>query len=326
MQIKYHHRGKDYLLSAGTEKPDCPVFVVNHNDTAYYVPLVDPDDVQASDIRINHGGQTLAPLLAYADAVDICANRSLADVRDIFNSGLGKFYFKVGDYFNVTFTDEVTLYKSAQGLGGSIDANSTWRAVVIGIDHNPAIEGYNRGHFAICKNTDGVNITFTFVRLNATNTNEGGWAACELRGWLQSTFLPVLPADLRAVISPCVKYSNNTGGNANDIIATATTDTIWIMGVYEILTNPAYGSRVVSEGNFQQCYEYFVQGNTILHNRHYDPSTNGFWWLRSFSRHSTYTGMFVHSNNGGTVSGTASNRTNWCGFIPCFTIGGGSNV
>ena len=55
-----------------------------------------------------------------------------------------------------------------------------------------------------------------YHRMNPTNSNEGGWPASEMRGWLQSRYLPGLPSALRGMLVSVhissVDYGAGTAG------------------------------------------------------------------------------------------------------------------
>lgn len=312
MRFKYNHGGETYELAVAENKLTSPTGVVRHNNANNYVPLVNPADKNASHLRIRHNGVTRAPIRYFDEPINMLNGRTLADVKAIFQSGLGKYYFKAGDYFDTTFAESVTLQSD-----GVINAGSTWRVVCLGIDHNAELEGYNRGHFAIGRNTDNVEIAFATRRMNATSTNAGGWGACEMRTWLNSTFYDALPSELKAVISPSTKYTDNVGGDCNlaDNV-TATVDNLWLLSVFETgslthNTNPA-------ENNFQEIYEYYANGASLERHTHSNPSGTAVtsWRLRSPGK-----GGYQFK----TAGGTRYNATSALSFVPCFTIGGESD-
>lgn len=270
----------------------------------------------AVDLEVNH--QVVPDDLRYPtrddSPIDMLDGRTLNGIKNIFNKGLGSKYFRVGDYFDITFAKSVTLQSS-----GVINAGSTWRAVCLGIDHNPEIEGYNRGHFAIGRNTDNVEIAFATRRMNATGTNAGGWGGCEMRTWLNSTFYDALPSELKAVISPCTKYTDNVGGSDSSVAdnVTATVDNLWFLAVFETGTG-AGNTTNLAEQNFQQKYEYYANGASLQRHIHSNPSGDAVvtWRLRSPGLGGT---QFK------TAGGVRYNAATALSFVPCFTIGGDSD-
>lgn len=83
-------------------------------------------------------------------------------------------------------------------------------------------------------------ITFIFgdcvgeAPMNPTETNVGGWEASQMRGYLNSNGMNLLPKDLRSVIVPVDKLTNNMG-EAQDVSAvTTTSDSLWLFSLAEL--------------------------------------------------------------------------------------------
>lgn len=153
--------------------------------------------------------------------------------------------------------------------------------------------------------------------------NYGGWAGCDLRydilgstdvapsgygkvvsagrvGYdasdtaatdpVPNTLMAALPEDLRAVMKPITKYTDNVGGagkdNADNV--TVSVDYLPLLSECEVFGDPdvTYGwSRSNrSEWKRQRQYDYFRAGNTRVKSKHSSTSARAFWWLRSPSR------------------------------------------
>lgn len=253
--------------------------------------------------------------------VDMLVGRTLKGIQNIFKKGLGKKYFRAGDFFDITFAGSVELVDGASSIpASSIPADSTWRVVCLGINHNPEIEGYNRGHFAIGRNTDNVEIAFYGRKMNATSTNAGGWGACEMRTWLNSTFYDALPEDLRAVISTSTKYTDNVGGRSTSDAAadnvTATVDNIWLLAFHEATgkINNFYANKF--ESDFQSQYDYYKNGHSLSRLHQNGVSTTS-WVLRS-NRSGGSNFSIIQAD--GSISSSQATTTR--SIVPCFTIGG----
>lgn len=70
--------------------------------------------------------------------------------------------------------------------------------------------------------------------MNAADTCEGGWSGSELRGWLNSEGLALLPDELRENVAAAAKLSNNTGITSDVSAVTATSDSLWLFSASEI--------------------------------------------------------------------------------------------
>ena len=97
--------------------------------------------VAQSDQYTAPTSKTVSVSVPTAILTNMTDGTSLAQIQQIFANGQGSNYFKAGDYFDITFPSEITLDSR------SIAADSTWRVVCLGIDHNSSKEGTNRGHF-----------------------------------------------------------------------------------------------------------------------------------------------------------------------------------
>lgn len=60
------------------------------------------------------------------------------------------------------------------------------------------------------------NLMATTRRMNASNTNSGGFTGSEMYSWLQNTLLPTLPSDLQAVLKS-VNKKTSAGSQSSTI-------------------------------------------------------------------------------------------------------------
>ncbi len=110
-------------------------------------------------------------------------------------------------------------------------ADGTWaRAQVIGFRHDDRADGSGKA-----------GITFITVdcvaehAMNDTETNSGGWEASQMRSWMNSELLGQLPEDLRSVLVPVAKMTNNVGATEDPASVTATGDSLWLPSMVEIV-------------------------------------------------------------------------------------------
>ena len=213
-------------------------------------------------------------------------------IKSVSDAGTGDTYWNVGDYKNIQ------IHGTVQGMS----LNSTVRAFILGFNHNSAKEGANRIHFQIGKNTSGTDIAFCDsdysntgsgqgFRMNQSNKNSGGWNGSYGRKTLlgnrgtptsppANSFMAALPADLRDVMKPVTKYTDNTGNADNTSGAvTATTDYLFFLAEFEVrgtrsLANPY-------EKNYQAQYDYYKAGNSKVKYRHDATDTTVSYWFRS---------------------------------------------
>lgn len=246
-------------------------------------------------------------------AINMLEGRTLKQLQTLIKNGHAPSLFQKGDYFDITFPSQIDLDN-----GYSIPANSTWRVVCIGIDHNSDIEGYNRLHFAICKSTDNVYTAFYFKNLDNVENARRGWKDTTMREWLNNTFYNALPTDLKNVISPCTKFTDNTGQGASDVSVTPLSDKIWLLSEAEVVSGTVYANPY--EAAKQEQYEFFKNGNMFssgVYNQTGEPSSGV--WTRSLTYDNTdvYCCRIYFNGRGGV---------DWIGpmndicVMPCFTI------
>ena len=215
-----------------------------------------------------------------------------ADIKSVSDAGTGATYWNVGDYKNIR------IHGAVQGMS----LNGTMRAFILGFNHNSGKEGSNRIHFQIGKTTSGTDIAFCDsnypntgssqgFRMNLSNTNSGGWNGSYGRNTLlgnsgtpteppENSFMAALSLDLRAVMKPVTKYTDNTGGGSNSSGAvTATTDYLFFLAEFEVQGARSYANQY--EQNYQAQYDYYKAGNSKVKYRHDATGTAVYHWCRS---------------------------------------------
>ena len=126
--------------------------------------------------------------------------------------------------------------------------------------------------------------------------------------------MAALPSDLRAVMQPVTKYTDNTangGGNVQTYV-TATTDYLFLLAEFEVFGTRSYANSY--EQNYQAQYDYYKAGNSRVAYNHSAVSTAVWWWLRS--PYYSYDNGFQDVNTGG--SGHTNLATYCAGVRPGF--------
>ena len=252
---------------------------------------------------------------------------SWADIKSVSDAGTGATYWNVGDYKNIQISGTV------QGMS----LNSTVRAFILGFNHNSGKEGSNRIHFQIGKTTSGTDIAFCDsnypntgssqgFRMNLSNTNSGGWNGSYGRNTLlgnsgtptappANSFMAALPADLRAVMKPVTKYTDNTGNSSNTSGAvTATTDYLFFLAEFEVQGARSYANQY--EQNYQAQYDYYKAGNSKVKYRHDATGTAVYHWCRSAYYSNSYLFCCVYAD--GTAGHFHASSSN--GLAPGFCV------
>ena len=259
-------------------------------------------------------------------------DNSWATIREVSSAGLGANYWAVGDVKSIVLNGTVRNYTFS---------NLTVNAFILGFNHNSAKEGANKIHFQIGKIgstavalcDSNYNNTGDGFRMNTSQTNSGGWNASHMRKTvlgnsntptspLANSLMAALPADLRAVMQPVTKYTDNTangGGNVQTYV-TATTDYLFLLAEFEVFGTRSYANSY--EQNYQAQYDYYKAGNSRVAYNHSAVSTAVWWWLRSPYYYTS--NRFQNVNTDGNNN---NNNANYCaGVRPGFCKYTRSNV
>jgi len=182
--------------------------------------------------------------------------------------------------------------------------------------------------------------TKTFNMNHWGGYNYGGWAGCDLRydilgstdvapsgygaipdssriGYdatstcatnpVANTFMSCLPSDLRAVMKPIVKYTDNTGGSAGWTPVTAITDYLPLISEAEI-----FGSASYSNGSKQEQYAYFADTSNDRFKYKHNLTSLAHWLLRSPDWNSRNAFCYIMSS-GTPTGGSPYALLNRCG-------------
>ena len=249
-------------------------------------------------------------------------SNSWATIKAVSDAGQGANYWDVGDTKTITINGTV---------GATSFSNLSINVFILGFNHNASREGSNRIHFKIGKigstqvglcdsqysNSTSTSGAFT---MNTSNTNSGGWANCHMRKTVlgsdatptsprANTLLAALPSDLRAVMKPITKYSDNTGGGNNTAsYVTSTTDYLPLLSEFEYHGARTYANS--AEQNYQQQYEYYRAGNSKVHYKHNATGTAAYAWCRSVYAAGS-AGFCLVSTGGSAYPLTAGANGSW---------------
>ena len=276
-------------------------------------------------------------------------DQTWAEIRQVSDAGQGSSYWSVGDRKAVLVNGTVgtlavnqTLYVYILGFnhnsakeGNGIQFGTFKTALSGGTDVCLVDGSYNS------YKTDGSKI---FNMNHWGNYNYGGWKACDLRydilgstnkapvnygkaratsdtGYdaptntatspVANTLMAALPADLRAVMKPITKYTDNKG-NSSDVAANVTSslDYLPLLAEQEIFGgNRTYSNQY--EKNSQVQYAYYSAGNSKVKYRHSATGSTAYWWERSPFYDDDHYFCYVYTygnanfNNAGNSSGLA---------------------
>ena len=281
-------------------------------------------------------------------------DQTWAEIRQVSDAGQGSSYWSVGDRKAVLVNGTVgtlavnqTLYVYILGFnhnsakeGNGIQFGTFKTALSGGTDVCLVDGSYNS------YKTDGSKI---FNMNHWGNYNYGGWKACDLRydilgstnkapvnygkaratsdtGYdaptntatspVANTLMAALPADLRAVMKPITKYTDNKG-NSSDVAANVTSslDYLPLLAEQEIFGgNRTYSNQY--EKNSQVQYAYYSAGNSKVKYRHSATGSTAYWWGRS-PTYGTGTGFCFVGTYGSASNASAGSSS---GLAPAFMV------
>ena len=281
-------------------------------------------------------------------------DQTWAEIRQVSDAGQGSSYWSVGDRKAVLVNGTVgtlavnqTLYVYILGFnhnsakeGNGIQFGTFKTALSGGTDVCLVDGSYNS------YKTDGSKI---FNMNHWGNYNYGGWKACDLRydilgstnkapvnygkaratsdtGYdaptntatspVANTLMAALPADLRAVMKPITKYTDNKG-NSSDVAANVTSslDYLPLLAEQEIFGgNRTYSNQY--EKNSQVQYAYYSAGNSKVKYRYSATGSTAYWWERS-PRYG-YGNSFCFVNANGAAGGNTARYS--YGLAPAFMV------
>ena len=223
--------------------------------------------------------------------------------------------------------------------------NYQCKVYIIGFDHNADKEGQGIS-FGLLEGIDGKQLCLVdryyntspsevmAFSMNTTQTNAGGWKAAKMRKTIlgstdvengdatpdtianpaTNTLMAALPADLRTVLKPITKYTNNVGKSSAASAILPTIDYLPLMAEFEVFGASKYAHS--NEKTYQAQYEYYKSGKSKIKYKQNAVASAVRWWLRSpnFSNSNT----FCVVDMDGTVNNTAAYYS--YGVAPAFLV------
>lgn len=273
------------------------------------------------------GGRCLADGTAYDISLEsyqpVLNDNSWSAISRASQAGIAASLWSVGD------TKAVEVSGAVQRL----TLQETLWVYILGFDHNAAVEGsgIQFGCF-LSAETGGVELCLADDRYGTGNQGAGYesmnffTAEADALLWYQSrmrldvlgsadaatspaagTLMAALPAELRAVMQPITKYTDNGG-------VTATTEYLPLPAEKEVLGAITCGNQ--DEGAYQAQYAFYSLGLSTTRYRADAPETAALFWTRSAS--GSQAGYAVYC-----LDNTKSSQlpgTNSLGIAPVFKV------
>ena len=153
---------------------------------------------------------------------------------------------------------------------------------IVGINHDDLADGSGKAGLTF----EATNTVLGAQRMNATQTNAGGWEQSELRGRLNSGDLwSLLPSELQSKVKTVKKMTDNKGGGTAGT-PSATTDKVFLLSTTEV-----YGN-LQSDG---AQYEYY-KSKGVTTSSYSGASSSINHWTRSVYPSGSTSFRLVNSN------------------------------
>lgn len=178
---------------------------------------------------------------------------------------------------------------------------TNYRIDIIGKDHDDLADGTGKAPLTFQLH----DCYATTYRMNATNTNVGGWRDCEMRTRTMPILKAEMPAEVQAGIRPVNKLTS-AGGQSSSIVTTS--DELFLPSEVEV-----FGSITNSFSGEGTQYEYYQAGNSKVKNW---KGSAGNWWERSPLSGTSAPFCFV--SGGGTAAAVNASNSFGVAFGFCF--------
>ena len=258
-----------------------------------------------------------------------------AEISDLSREGTLLNYVYSGYTVSMGSSKQVNV----DGMLGSKYISDKLCAVLLGVDHNAEYENPDNtsvSHWALMMNNDGRFVALTDDWYGRTITNgqdrfchnpynnkiNGGWSTSNIRRIINRDLPDIIDEELNVVITPIIKYSNNSQDMTvltNDQDMTPTQDKFWLLSAVELgLTNAAINQQTL----FERPYSYFSDNAQRTMYNADSPSAKCQYHTRSMletiniKKPAT---QCITVDTSGKYSTVAPNIS--YGIMPCFAVG-----
>lgn len=281
-------------------------------------------------------------------------SNSWAKIREISDAGTGKNYWSAGDCKAVplsgtmgTLALDTTLWvyilgfdhnKDVEGSGiqfggfktdsGSSGINVCLIDSKYGSSDTSGTLYFNMNHWGRYNYGGWARSDMRYDILGSTDTAPAGYGTSASSGEVgyapsstcatnpvANTLMSCLPAELRSVMKPITKWTDNVGGGTDtETNVSAMVDYLPLLAEFEIFGSRTYANSY--EQNHQVQYEYFSAGNSKVKYRHSATGSTASWWERS--PYYNNTNYFCYVNTSGNADNYYANNS--IGVAPAFMV------
>ena len=280
--------GHTLIVTMGDTDITSEVAVVSTDTISINIPSV-TGDIDIYCIAVEAPTTKTLEESTWAEIAQVSANKSW--------DAMG---WKVGDSKTITLNGTVGTL--------ALD-NYQCKVYIIDFDHNAEKEGQGIS-FGMLESIDGKQVCLAdqyyntetselmAFSMNTTATNAGGWKASKMRKTIlgstdvengdatpetianpaANTLMAALPADLRAVLKPITKYTNNVGNSEEASAISPSIDYLPLMTSFEgVGMVPGINQN---EFDYQTRYEFYKNMRKNIRYKH-DADAAAAYWFRS---------------------------------------------
>jgi hypothetical protein len=189
------------------------------------------------------------------------------------------------------------------------------------VDNEIVLQVYGFNHYKLSGGTEFAPVVFGMVGvmnasyvMNTNKTNIGGWAATEMRKYLNETVYPALPVQWQTMIKTVDVLSSE--GNTSAVI-TSSENKLFLFSSAEVRINVAiapYCNEIDSNAD-EKTFSVFTDITSRVRKKYNGTGEALQWWLRS--PHSSYDTAFVAITAGGGTQAPAPATAHGVSFGFC---------
>lgn len=199
------------------------------------------------------------------DAKDWTLEEQKAAATDIAKNGTS----------SAVYAKAMAAMEAGTKFSAKLTNGKTLEYRIVGINHDDLADGSGKAGLTF----EATNSALGYQKMNATNTNAGGWEKSELRGRLNTGDLwSLLPSELQSKVKAVTKMTDNQGGGKAGT-PTATTDKVFLLSATEV-----WGD-MQSDGT---QYEYYKSNGVTTSNYSGASSSSNHWTRSVFPSDSTF--------------------------------------
>ena len=184
---------------------------------------------------------------------------------------------------------------------------------IIGINHDDLADGSGKAGLTFLTISTTIN-----SRMNAENSNTGGWEKSELRQKMNSGEIwKLMPSDLQSKVKAVTKLTNNVGGTDKNAAVTATSDKLFLLSYSEIVPTSYWASSYPWTSSEGTQYEAFKGKVTNNYSGNESLKIGSYWWERSVRPNASSSFLVVNTYGDPSSNGNATRSDCVC---PAFSF------